>query len=100
MPFTRGRARELGEVVLASHGVHQVVGYLDPVQRRWERFGVQEVTLDNLNGVPPIVRSGPLGAANQHPHIVLAGQQAVDQSTPHVPGRPRDENLHGPSTWW
>ena len=76
----------------APHRVDEVVGGLDPLERRRERLGLQHIAADDL-AADPLELAGLRRVADQAADgdvvvAQLAGEQAAD-----VPGRAGDQDL-------
>ena len=91
----RGRlAVEFGKIARGPHGVHQVIGGIDAVERALNRPRIQQVAGDDLD----LIRPGPAAdaprVAHEDTHGMAALQQARDEPPAHIARRPGYQYAH------
>jgi hypothetical protein len=94
-----GRGEGLGGAPLAVlerravlrrlHGVHEVVGHLDPVHRLLEAGARQQVAADRRDG-----EGHPRGVPRERPDLVAGGQQRRDERRSREARGAGDEDAH------
>ena len=89
-----------GEVLRATHRVHQVVRHLAPGERRRERFGLPHIAVAHLNPVPPRTAVELARVASKAHHLVPLLNQAGYEPASDLAGGTCDGDLHLPTYVW
>ena len=88
----RGAGVGVGEVVAATHRVHEVVRRGAAVERGGQRVGVEDVARAHLDVVGPVVPLRSAGRSRHDPHRMPAREQLGHESAADVTRRSRDED--------
>ena len=73
----------LGEVAVAAHRVHEVVGDVDAVERLLEAVAGEDVALEDLGALDRVALAG------ERADLVAGGEQRRDQAAADVAGGAR-----------
>ena len=85
----------LGEAATPAHGVDQVVGDVDPVQRGLQARRILDVGLHHLDLCAPGAVLEPVGVARHRAHPQSGGQQRGDQAPADVSAGAGDQDERG-----